>query len=95
MSDVRRVRIIVDSMTNILSDAFDDPNGTHALVSWEEWERYRIPEGAEGCLLDVMQSKLSEAAADLERLQGGWPKLGDELLGHIEAAADDGPEVKK
>jgi len=46
----------------------DRRDGTHALVPWETWERYCIPEGAEGCLLEIMQSKLSEAADEIGNL---------------------------
>ena len=69
----------------------DHPEGAHALVPWEEWERYRIPEGAEGCLLDVMQSKLSEAASEIERLREvliGVVTAYDSVYGKDESSSD-------
>ena len=69
----------------------DHPEGTHALVPWAMWERYRIPEGAEGCLLDATQSKLSEAASKIERLREvliGVVTAYDSVYGKDESLSD-------
>lgn len=92
MSDVRRVVVLNKMDLRATYDGIvNDPNGTHALMEWEKWERVRSFE----CCKDAeraprLEAKVLEQRAEIERLR----RVVDEILHSTNPPSDmSGQEV--